>query len=334
MPRNARKTRTQTNSFSLQLVGKVAPICQPRSIISKSGILLAFANIYDRSISPRTYVFLHCALLAGQYRYAQRVIGEDWPRKGTTAESVLRYYLLRGMVHVGCDDFQMAIRCFWTVLSVPSDAVSAYVVDAWKKMVLAKCLLLQDSVPYQALVSPPSGSSNSLTRFLTPSNAPESATSDTAVLGISAYLDLAKACHAGRRQAFEKIRSDNVTLWGTDNNLGLVERLATDMEHRCIVHLASVYSTLPMAKVAATLGKSEVEAYNILGQVEGLNFKHTDGLVALEVENACALTADDATSLVKLSETIRRLDVSVAKSSKYQSIKVESGRPPRGVDDF
>jgi hypothetical protein len=148
------------------------------------------------------------------------------------------------------------------------------------------------------------------------------------------YQELAKACHSGSRQAFEKVRIDNATLWGLDHNLGLIERLTTDMEHRCVLHLASVYNILPLSKVAAVLGKSEQEAYIVLGQVEGLNFKHENGMVLFEVENASPLTAEDATALVHLAETIRRLDVSVSKSSKFQSIKVESGRPPRGVDDF
>lgn len=278
---------------------------------------------------------MQCALLAGQYRYAQRVIGDDWPLRGPNVETVLRYFYLRGLVHIGCDDFQKAVRCFWTVLSVPSDAVSVIAVDAWKKMVLVKCLLLQDSVAYQALVSPPSGSSNSLSRFLTSTSSPESSTvSNTPSLGISVYQELAKTCHSGNRQAFDKVRLDNATLWGLDHNLGLIERLATDMEHRSVLHLASVYNILPISTVAAELGKSEQEAYSILGQVEGLNFKQENGMVMFEIENASPLTAEDATSLAQLAETIRRLDVSVSKSSKYQSVKVESGRPPRGVDDF
>lgn len=201
-------------------------------------------------------------------------------------------------------------------------------------MVLIKCLVLQDSVPYQSLVAPPSSSSNSLSRFLTSTGSPESSSSDASNLGISVYLDLVRACHSGNRRAFEKARIDNVILWGSDRNLGLVDRLATDIEHRCVLHLASVYNVLPITKLATELEKSELEAYNTLGQVEGLNFNQENDMVSFGVEAECPLTADDAISLAKLAETIRRLDVSVAKSSKFQSIKVESGRPPRGVDDF
>ena len=319
-----------------QLAGKAATFCQPRSIISKSGILLAFANSYDRSISMSSVEFLQCALLAGQYRYTARVIGDDWPLpgKGTPAELVLRYFYLRGMVHIGCDDFQLAIRCFWTVLSVPSDAVSAIAVDAWKKMVLAKCLLLQDSVPYQTLVAAPGGASNSVSRFLASTTSPESTSSETNSVGISVYLELAKASHAGARQDVAKVRNDNSELWEADCNMGLVERLASDLEHRRVLQLASVYNILPLSQLAAELGTSEQNAYSTLNQVAGLKFRHDNGMIWFEVGSECPMTTEDALSLMKLAETIRKLDVSVAKSSRYQNIKVESGRPPRGVDDF
>ena len=197
--------------------------------------------MYDRSISPATVEFIQCALLAGQYRYIARIIGEDWPLpgKGISAELVLRYFYLRGIVHIGCDNLQVAIRCFWTVLSIPCDVASIIAVDAWKKMVLAKCIVLQDSVPYKSLVCTPTGASNAVSRFLVSSTSPPESTTLEGIR-VSAYLDMAKAAHAGSRQLFAKVRNDSAELWETDRNKGLVERLARDLEHRRLVQLASV----------------------------------------------------------------------------------------------
>jgi hypothetical protein len=50
---------------------------------------------------------------------------------------------------MGCNNWKMAVRCFWTCLSVPAEIVSAVAVAAWKKMVLCKCLIQSD----QATVS-------------------------------------------------------------------------------------------------------------------------------------------------------------------------------------
>lgn len=84
--------------------------------------------------------------MAEQYRYAARVMEGSWPRPAATlsVRHILRYFLLRGMIHMGCNDWTMAVRCFWTCLSVPSEVVSALAIGAWKKMVLVQCLQMED----------------------------------------------------------------------------------------------------------------------------------------------------------------------------------------------
>lgn len=62
---------------------------------------------------------------------------------------VLRYYYLSGVVQVGCKNWCLAIRNFWTTLSVPTedDVVSTFHVAAYKKMILAQCLLSAQQSP-------------------------------------------------------------------------------------------------------------------------------------------------------------------------------------------
>jgi COP9 signalosome complex subunit 3 len=287
-------------------------------------------------LSATNVEFLQCSLLAGQYRYAARILGNDWPRpeKGMPIEKVIRYFYLRGMVHIGCDDFQVAIRCFWTALSIPCEAASVIAVDAWKKMVLAKMLVLQDSVPYQSLVALPSTAPNSLSRILTSSHAPESTAGDVTSLGISTYMNLAKLFHGCDRQGFSRIRQDKAALFEADHNTGLVERVASDMEHRRVFHLASVYMNIPLTQLAAELGVSEQGALNTLGQIHGLNFRQENGMIFFGVSQDTSMPTKDVERLMHLAACIRKLDVSLAGSSKYQSLKIEAGKPPRGVDDF
>jgi hypothetical protein len=52
----------------------------------------------------------------------------------------LRYFYLRGCIYVGCNDLQLAVRSFWTCLSIPSEIVSAIAISAWKKLVLVQAL--------------------------------------------------------------------------------------------------------------------------------------------------------------------------------------------------
>mmetsp|Transcript_2468 Transcript_2468/g.3637 ORF Transcript_2468/g.3637 Transcript_2468/m.3637 type:complete len:423 (-) Transcript_2468:40-1308(-) len=344
-PRQAgdQSSLTQLIPILSDLVGRAATICRPRSAISKSGILLALAKVRSSTVlSSANVEFLQCALLAGQYRFASRIVRDDWPKpeKGTSLSLILRYFYLRGMIHLGCDELQVAIRCFWTVISVPCDVASAIAVDAWKKLVLTKCLVLQDSVPFESLVSPPVGASLPIARVLTQnlSNPIESVanidTNDS--LGVAAYTDLAKACHEGDRQEFAKILKDNADLFTADHNYGLAERVSSDLEYRHILHTASVYKTLPLAQLAKELDKSEDDTLATLSQVDSLQFQHVNnGMISLQTiydhEN---LPTEDLTRLMQLTERISKLDVTLAGTSLYQATKVEAARPPRGVDDF
>lgn len=322
-----------------ELVGKAATFCQPRSIISNSGILSVFSTLYDRSISSLTVEFIQCALLAEQYRYVARIIGDDWPLpgKGASVELVLRYFYLRGLVHIGCGNLKLAVRCFWTGLSVPCDCVSAIAVDAWKKMILTKCMLLRDSVPYQTLVATPAGVSTSVSRFFAPQSTcsdPENTASEESSVHISAYLDLARAAHAGAGHEFAKVRTMHAQVWDADGNNGLIAQLASDMLHRQVIQFAYMFKCLPLCKMAAELGTSEQIALKTLKQIPALKFRDTAGIIEFETGSEFRMTTEDASSLTKLAELVRKLDISISKSSKYQAIKGESGRPPRGVDDF
>ena len=129
--------------------------CSPRHVIAQSGILRALVSHPQFKASYLTQhqvEFCQLALLAGHYRYAARCLaGHAWPRPSPTiaVRHVLRYFLLRGMIHTGCNDWTNATRCFWTVLSVPAEIVSALAIAAWKKLILVQCLQM-DMDDYRA----------------------------------------------------------------------------------------------------------------------------------------------------------------------------------------
>ncbi|GKZ00778.1 hypothetical protein MPSEU_001029600 [Mayamaea pseudoterrestris] len=73
-----------------------------------------------------------------------------WPRpdssNGMVVKDVLRYYYLRGSLHLQLHEYDWAKRCFETCLCIPSgsknsNVVSAIAVAAWKKWVLLQCLM-------------------------------------------------------------------------------------------------------------------------------------------------------------------------------------------------
>lgn len=108
--------------------------------------------------------FLQSCIICHQYSLAVRRIAQTWPvpkkthnnvhnraRTICNAEVVLRYYYLRGVVYMGCTSTPtttapnvLAIRCFWTCLSIPTasgvNSVSSIAIAAFKKLVLLQAL--------------------------------------------------------------------------------------------------------------------------------------------------------------------------------------------------
>ena len=144
-------------------MGLAAAKCVPRQVISQTGILRALLSHPSHHqqnndsdsyyLTPVQVEFCQVALLAEQYRFAARALEGTWPRPAADSSAnnnhayvrlILRYFLLRGMIHVGCNDWTMATRCFWTCLSIPAEMTSALSIAAWKKMVLVQCLQMED----------------------------------------------------------------------------------------------------------------------------------------------------------------------------------------------
>lgn len=134
-----------------QAIGFATSQCHPRAEITKSGILAVLAQhhlpVSSFSLHPVHVEFLQACIFAEQYSLAESHVRDTWPRPSSPAVSithVLRYYYLRGCVHMACGDRRLAVRCFWTCLSCPGNAVSSIQIAAWKKLVIVQCLGLAD----------------------------------------------------------------------------------------------------------------------------------------------------------------------------------------------
>lgn len=134
--------------FCKKAIGLAASQCQPRTEITRSGIL----SVLSQQLPPPSLLypihveFIQACIFAEQYSFAETHVSESWPRPSSAVSvtHVLRYYYLRGCVHMACGSKRLAIRCFWTCLSIPGEAVSAIQIAAWKKMVLVQCLRLSE----------------------------------------------------------------------------------------------------------------------------------------------------------------------------------------------
>jgi hypothetical protein len=116
----------------------------------ESNLVSTLWNMHEneRYITCVHSAFLEAAILAQQYVAAEQHIASSWPTIDHTtgsAKDVLRYYYLRGIVHMGCHNWILAMRCFYVCLCFPSKSyVSAMTVAAYKKYVLLSCLYRGD----------------------------------------------------------------------------------------------------------------------------------------------------------------------------------------------
>jgi hypothetical protein len=134
---------------------------QQRFVIKDTGILDSLWTLVEkegkRKLSLAICEFLQACIYAKEYQYAYQQIMDTWPLPSqdflpmmryaaTPVDILLRYYYLRGVVCMGCEQqcYPLAIRCFWTCLCVPTssdaNAVSAIAIAAWKKLVLLQSL--------------------------------------------------------------------------------------------------------------------------------------------------------------------------------------------------
>jgi hypothetical protein len=104
--------------------------------------------------------FLQACIVCREYAFAVHRIAHTWPvpkksqlginNRGTTlctVDVVLRYYYLRGTVYMGCfskSSNDLAIRCFWTCLCIPTasgaNTVSSIAIEAYKKLIILQAL--------------------------------------------------------------------------------------------------------------------------------------------------------------------------------------------------
>ncbi|CAJ1945233.1 unnamed protein product [Cylindrotheca closterium] len=360
-------------------VGVAAAHCMSNRIsISSSGIIPSLAQIMlnaPNELLSASVEFLQCSLLAEQYRYAARLLQGTWPRpgEGSSVKQVLRYYHLRGMIHLGCNDLVMAHRCFWTCLSIPSDSLSKITFEAWKKMVLVQCLTAKQpqakgmmrtpksmpSVLVKLLSSYKDGSPASQTkpaRAVGSESAGERRPSQrlssqrldqlTAQEALSSYMSLVDAFGQRDKAKFMSIMQEKEAMFTEDRNMGLVHQCLSQLVRNQVVHLSNIYSVVPVSKVVSILGlENESQVPTILLESKVPCQIQPDGMVVFD-DN---IVAEKNPSLVdfaewmELLEKVQQLDISMLTSAKYHALlqKENANRKdapgvggPQGVEDL
>lgn len=347
----------------------------PRNAIAQTGILPVLAQFIPRD-PENCFVklevvqadFLELCILAGHYRFARETIRRSWPRPtaASSIEQVLRYYYLRGLVHIGTEEWSIALRCFRTVLSLPGNAVSALAVAAWKRLALVECITSEDT--YSAGLTPP-GTTTVVSTYITEGCRAElkqgqasshmvtdAAPEDTSMQpqpgkrplsysNVAVYKNICKAFEKSDLPGFKQLVEQQTTLLQTESTLGLVMTVQDALYKRIIVQASRMFAVIPLDDLAKRLDSmSHAQVRTLLLQLsveKAWNIDiSNDQNVVFPAFSSFKESDVNVQELVGLARAVQKTDAQLVATPKYQKsttpLRKENmkGGGPRGVEDL
>jgi len=155
----------------------------------------------------------------------------DPKESGIEPVDFLQYYYYAGMVFIGLKQFTKSLEMFQMALTIPTMALSAVQVEAFKKYVIV-CLLVHGE--WMRL--------------------PEKTTSHVVLRNVDrlspAYMELARVYRRGETEEMRRVVELNIEVFTRDHNLGLVKQALAALTRANVQRLTKTYVTLGIADLA------------------------------------------------------------------------------------
>lgn len=278
----------------------------------------------EHALTPMHADLLQLALLSGCYHVGlatldgMDVFGVDPTNTLLTDVDFLRYWFYGGLVCIGLKKFRKAMDCFRVAIATPAIALSAVVVESYKKFVLVSLLETGE------LPAIPPYASNVVTRSLKPLCKP--------------YHNLGQRFVDDDRAGLEREFATHLELLEADNNVGLAKQVLAAFTERRIKRLTNTYLTLSLDAIARNVemdSAAEVEKA-LLSMIEKgaihAQIEQSSSMVRfLDSDEDCGSAQmtvrleHEMQQIVQLSDRVQHLDAIIAKSPVYLS-KVSSER--------
>jgi len=260
--------------------------------------------------------FLQMCLLAKDYRAALPLLTDEVlalanPESyGLRTSDMLRFFYYGGMVYTGAKDFGKAVEFFKMAFTVPAIALSAVMVEAYKKYVLVSLL-------YSGQLKPVPKNTASIVQRHLKNLCPH-------------YQDFANAFSTNSTDEVHKIATQHAELFTKDNNFGLVKQCIQDLYRRNIKRHTQTFLTLSLSQIADSvkLPSPKVAEKAILRMIEDgqifATINQKDGMVSF---NDNPETYGDSRMLdhldqqikktIELAHKLRAVDREIASSTQY-----------------
>eukprot|EP00698_Gefionella_okellyi_P024895 TRINITY_DN891_c0_g1_i3.p1 TRINITY_DN891_c0_g1~~TRINITY_DN891_c0_g1_i3.p1 ORF type:complete len:430 (+),score=84.12 TRINITY_DN891_c0_g1_i3:71-1360(+) len=296
-----------------KLADKMIDIKQPGKalLLFKTAIMKTRPSIDH--LTPIHPSFLMLCLASKNFKAALSILDRDILNVDGAAATPRDYMLFGyygGMIYLGQKNWSRAAKLFEQTLTVPALALSAIMVESYKKYILAS-LLGSGSVPML-----PKTTSGIVLRNLKLTCAP--------------YLDLVNACSTHDVGEVGKVLQTHSQVFTKDKNFGLAKQAYDAQSRLNIQRLTKTFLTLSSADMASQCKlKTPKEAEDVVagmifeGQVYA-SINQKDGMVSFYPEvqkyddmSMAALLDKRVQSVVELTSQLRGIDERISCSTQY-----------------
>jgi len=291
-----------------------------RTIRALQSALLKFQPSPEH-LTPLHADFMQVCLVSKCYHAALPILQQEILEVNPAASALvprdlLLYFYYAGMVYVGLKKYREAIDSFQLCITAPATALSAIVLEAYKKYVLVCLIVHGQVVPLPKYAS-------SLQRHMKAAAQPYS---DFATAYVEKDLKQVNLCFTANYAIFEK-----------DTNVGLVKQCIACIAKKKIQRLTLIYLTLSLADIAenAKLSSAQEAETHVLRMIEAgeirASIDQMNGMVCFHEDSAVQDGSDMVQKLdshiaqvTSLTARLQRLHESISSDPAYlQKISVQ-----------
>ena len=292
-----------------QVVQRYTQVCLENNLSMKAlkYVLVGIERFRLNSeyLTPLHQSYLCLALKAKNYKAGYdlietRIFDIDPSITGLTPRDMLLYYYYGGMVYIGVKQYTKALDFFNNALTVPAYALSAIMVECFKKFVLVSLLVHGKYL----------GISKNATQLV----------HRHMKTFCSQYVDFANAFASNESAKVREIVDKNRELFEKDNNYGLVKQCMSALYTRNIQRLTATFMTLSLTDIArmVNLPNAKAAEATLLRMIENgeINavINQKDGMVSFE-EDIHTFNHPETTSALE-----KRIQTSVELSRRLKTI--------------
>eukprot|EP01027_Heterolobosea_sp_BB2_P025870 GEZU01039722.1.p1 GENE.GEZU01039722.1~~GEZU01039722.1.p1 ORF type:complete len:437 (-),score=163.11 GEZU01039722.1:603-1913(-) len=267
------------------------------------------------SLTPFHCDYIQLCLKSRNYKTAVALLEDKIfdvsPKKtGVVPREFLLYYYYGGMIYIGLKELKKALYFFETALTIPANALSAIMVESYKKYILVSLLL--NGKP----AAIPKNAASTVQRHIK--------------VYCQEYVEFGNAYATRNMEKVMQVASQHKELFQKDRNLGLVKQCVKSLYRLNIQRLTQTYLTLSLQDIATTahLQNAREAEYNVLRMIESgeifATINQKDGMVSFHEDAqqfgsvATANLLDERIDRnISLSHKLKAVDEEIASSTEY-----------------